>query len=181
MKIYTKKGDKGTTSLFGGGVFRKDNIRIEAYGTLDELNANIGHLIDLVEMNIPVLLSVQNELFNLGANLATKTGTKLPFPPLDHRTISDLEAEIDRMEEKLDVLRNFILPGGHPQVSWCHICRTVCRRAERRLVTLANEEEIDPGAIIYLNRLSDFLFVLARTIGSSLGVKEVRWDNGKIK
>jgi cob(I)alamin adenosyltransferase len=181
MKIYTKKGDKGTTSLFGGGVFKKDYVRIEAYGTLDEFNAYIGHLRDLTGNQTPVLASVQNQLFNIGANLATKPGAKLPFPFLDESIITDLELEIDQMEEGLEILKNFILPVGHPQVSWCHICRTVCRRAERRLVTLANEEEIDRTAIIYLNRLSDYLFVLARTIASNLGVKEVLWDNGEIK
>ena len=181
MKIYTKKGDKGTTSLFGGGVFKKDYVRIEAYGTLDELNAHIGHLRDLTEIQIPALTSIQNQLFNIGANLATKPGAKLPFPDLDKSIIAALELEIDQMEESLEALTNFILPGGHPQVSWCHICRTVCRRAERRLVTLANEEEIDQVAIIYLNRLSDYLFVLARTIASRLGVKEVLWDNSKSK
>jgi cob(I)alamin adenosyltransferase len=179
MKIYTKKGDKGTTSLFGGGIYRKDHIRIEAYGTLDELNSCIGHLRDLISIKTTTLSSVQHQLFNLGANLATKPGNKPPFPFIEESIINDLESEIGRMDERLEVLKNFILPVGHTQVSWCHICRTVCRRAERRLVTLANEEKIDETAIIYLNRLSDYLFVLARTIADSLGVKEVAWDSTK--
>ena len=181
MKIYTKKGDQGTTSLFGGGLFRKDYIRIEAYGTLDELNAFIGHLRDMTGSQFPILSLVQNQLFNLGANLATKPGNKMPFPNLHENMITDLEVEIDRMEEGLNPLQNFILPVGHPQISWCHVCRTVCRRAERRVVTLANEEEIDEAAIIYLNRLSDYLFVLARTIAHGLDVKEVIWDHGHRK
>lgn len=178
MKIYTKRGDQGKTSLFGGGDYSKDYIRIEAYGTLDELNAFIGYLRDLGQITDQdaQLLSIQNQLFNLGANLATKPGNALPFSLLDGSEVHGIEQKIDQMEEQLETLKTFILPGGHPQVSWCHICRTVCRRAERRVVTLATEEEIDPGLIIYLNRLSDYLFVLARTLTVVHGVREIKWQ-----
>lgn len=178
MKIYTKKGDAGKTSLFGGGLFPKDYIRIEAYGTMDELNAYLGHLRDQLSEghDSGLLLKIQNLLFNLGANLATKPGKTPPFPELDHKFIEELEQEIDRMDLDLPPLQNFILPGGHPAISLCHICRTVCRRAERRLVSLSNLESVDAGAIIYLNRLSDYLFVLSRNIALQKGVNEVTWQ-----
>ncbi|MCB0666265.1 MAG: cob(I)yrinic acid a,c-diamide adenosyltransferase [Saprospiraceae bacterium] len=178
MKIYTKKGDAGKTSLFGGGIYSKDYIRIEAYGTIDELNANLGYLRDqlLNEHDSNLILRIQNLLFNIGANLATKPGKSPPFPALDPGFTLELESEIDRMDLELAPLQNFILPGGHPVVSWCHVCRTMCRRAERRLVTLATQESVDSGAIIYLNRLSDYLFVLGRNIARQKGVKEVTWQ-----
>ncbi len=180
MKIYTRKGDQGKTSLFGGGKYSKDDLRIEAYGTLDELNAFLGHLRDLgmIPRQDARLLAIQHQLFNLGANLATKPGNDFPFPLLNGSEVKMLEEEIDEMEKHLDVLKTFILPGGHPQVSWCHICRTVCRRAERRVVSLSDREKTDPGLIIYLNRLSDYLFVLARTLAVNRGVDEIKWQKG---
>lgn len=178
MKIYTKKGDEGKTSLFGGGAFSKDYIRIEAYGTIDELNANLGYLRDQLNDDYITdrLLRVQNLLFNIGANLATVPGKNPPFPSLSSEYTVELEGDIDQMELDLPALKNFILPGGHPLISWCHVCRTICRRAERRVVTLATQEGIDPGVIIFLNRLSDYLFVLARTISHRQGVIEVTWQ-----
>lgn len=178
MKIYTKKGDQGKTSLFGGGQFSKDHIRIEAYGTIDELNAHLGHLRDQLyeDEHTNLLLDIQNQLFDIGANLATRPDKTPPFPLLDGEETRQLEQEIDRLEFDLPPLKNFILPGGHVSVSWCHICRTICRRAERRVVTLTAEEAVDPGVLVYLNRLSDYLFVLGRMIAFQKGAEEITWQ-----
>jgi cob(I)alamin adenosyltransferase len=180
MKIYTKTGDLGETGLFGGERVRKDHARIEAYGTLDELNAFVGLLRDKVENeNIrTTLYSVQNRLFNLGAYLATpaKAG-KAPQPlQLSEADVEKLEEAMDHMDAQLAPLRNFILPGGHPQVSYAHLARTVCRRAERLCVSLQAEMEIHPLLLQYLNRLSDYFFVLARFLSKELGVAEVVWQ-----
>ena len=177
MKIYTKVGDKGRTSLYGGTIVAKDNIRIEAYGTIDELNAYIGLLIDFLTKEEPrsTLTMVQSRLFDIGANLATQRDREQPLPKLDSETWLKLENEIDQMEKNLKPLSNFILPGGHREVSFCHICRTVCRRAERRVVSLTQTEEVDPGVIIFLNRLSDYLFVLAREISRYHRIEETPW------
>ncbi|NND34428.1 MAG: cob(I)yrinic acid a,c-diamide adenosyltransferase [Saprospiraceae bacterium] len=177
MKIYTKVGDKGQTSLYGGQLVAKDNVRIEAYGTIDELNANIGLLIDVLSLDTgrQTLRMVQAELFAIGANLATQPGLKAPLPLLPQETWEALENEIDQIQDKLPPLANFILPGGHREVSTCHVCRTVCRRAERRVVSLGEIETIDPGVLVFLNRLSDYLFVLSRLVAKNHDVEEIPW------
>ena len=178
MKIYTKTGDTGTTALLGGKRVSKSHVRIEAYGTVDELNAYIGLLRDH-EINRPrgeFLKIIQEKLFVMGASLATVPGKdKVKKPDIYPDDISSLETEIDAMESKLDPLTKFILPGGHQVVSFCHIARTVCRRAERCVVRLQEEEEVKEIVIQYLNRLSDYLFVLGRLIAKELNVEEVTW------
>lgn len=179
MKIYTKKGDLGETSLFGGQRLSKHHLRIESYGTIDELNAHIGIVRDnLVDQQLRDLIKrIQDTLFVLGGILASAPGKKPDYLVVKEEEIDLLENAIDEMEETLPPLKNFILPGGHPVVSHCHVARCVCRRAERRVVGLATEEEVDPLVIKYLNRLSDFLFVLSRKIGQNLGVDEVEWKS----
>lgn len=178
MKIYTKTGDKGTTALLGGVRVSKGNLRLEAYGTVDELNSYIG-LLNSFEVNkhhYPVLKNIQDSLFTMGAGLATASGKKIQkAPELVEEDIQLLEMAIDEMEETLPPLQNFILPGGHQEVSFCHIARTVCRRAERNIVTLHEAEGVEEIVIRYLNRLSDFLFVLARKMSKGLGAEEVEW------
>ncbi len=186
MKIYTKTGDKGATSLIGGTRVPKHHIRIEAYGTVDELNSFIGLLNDNVsDKEIKKnLIRIQNELFNLGAFLSLDpkkenlaNGKKrLNIPPIDEKSITFLEKQIDKMNENLPPMTNFILPGGHQTVSICHICRTIARRAERRATAINEVEEIDVNLIKYLNRLSDYLFVLARKLSSDLQINEILWN-----
>jgi cob(I)alamin adenosyltransferase len=178
MKIYTKTGDEGTTSLFGGRRVSKADLRIDTYGTVDELNSFMGLVRDQ-EVNkgrSEKLLRIQNTLFVMGSILATEPGnTKVKIPVLQEGDVLFLEEEIDAMETELTPLRFFILPGGHASVSICHVARTVCRRAER-LVTALHEQEKSFGMVIkYLNRLSDYLFVLSRTMAKELGVEEVAW------
>jgi len=177
MKIYTKTGDKGMTGLFGGARVSKDDIRIEAYGTLDELNAFIGTL--LSSMNVKgqneILTEVQNRLFTIGSNLASDPAKEMITPDLTEADIKILEDAIDNMNESLAPLRAFILPGGSVAVGIAHQCRTICRRAERRVVTLSNVSEVDSHIGRYLNRLSDYLFVLSRMIAMEQGVDEVNW------
>lgn len=185
MKIYTKTGDKGTTSLFGGTRVPKHHIRIESYGTLDELNSHIGLIRDqeIDSHSKKTLIHIQENLFTLGAILATdpdkavlKSGKeRLNIPKIDHKDIEELEIEMDKMNESLPDMTHFILPGGHPTVSFCHIARCVCRRAERLAVALNEIEPIDENALIYLNRLSDFLFVLARKLSKDLQAEEIKW------
>ncbi len=178
MKIYTKKGDKGGTSLFGGTRVRKDNIRIEAYGTVDELNAYIGHLHDqeISENHKAVLLKIQKQLFNLGSILSFDgEKEKINLLEITKSDIQLLENEIDKMESGLPPLKDFILPSGHIISSLCHISRTVCRRAERRVVELSNSVEINATCLGYLNRLSDYLFVLSRLILQENNGKENTW------
>lgn len=179
MKIYTKTGDRGTTALLGGKRVSKAHVRLEAYGTVDELNAYIGLLRDQ-EVNKgrrTLLKTIQDNLFVVGANLATVPGKDLQkVPVLLPEDVGLLEQEIDRMEQELPALKNFILPGGHQAVSFCHVARTVCRRAERNTVLLAEAEEVAEIMIAYLNRLSDYLFVLARKMGQELGAEEVSWQ-----
>lgn len=185
MKVYTKTGDKGTTSLFGGTRVPKDHARIESYGTVDELNSYIGLIRDQ-EINTSyktILIEVQDRLFTVGAILATppekevkKNGElrlqNLGIVPTD---IELLENEIDQMEESLPPMTHFVLPGGHTTVSYCHIARCVCRRAERLAVHLSHNEPVPEIAITYLNRLSDYLFVLARKLSHDLQAEEVKW------
>jgi cob(I)alamin adenosyltransferase len=184
FKIYTKTGDKGETGLYGGARVSKFHPRVEAYGTVDELNAYIGLLRDLIETPPDklgtgpyrdVLKEIQDRLFTLGAVLASDPDKNMMTPDLTAEDIQLLENQIDMMESALPSLTNFILPGGHPTVSYCNIARTVCRRAERLVVALNVEQPLDPLSIQYLNRLSDYLFVLGRKVGHDLGVKEVIW------
>ena len=179
FKIYTKKGDQGKTSLFGGKRLSKHHLRIETYGTVDELNAYVGLVRDCVEEEElrGLLKRIQDSLFTLGGILASAPGKKPASLIFEEEEITILEEAIDKMEDKLPALKNFILPGGHTTVSYCHLARVVCRRAERRAVGLAQEEEVDEIAIRYLNRLSDYLFVLSRKLGQDLNVDEVEWKS----
>jgi cob(I)alamin adenosyltransferase len=180
FKIYTKTGDTGETGLFGGARVPKYHPRVEAYGTVDELNSYIGLLRDLIEtpQYRAVLKDIQDRLFTLGAVLASDPEKPMMVSDLKESDIQILENQIDTMEGALPELKNFILPGGHPTVSYCNIARTVCRRAERLVVALSVEgKEADNINIRYLNRLSDYLFVLGRKVGLDLGVEEVIWKS----
>jgi cob(I)alamin adenosyltransferase len=178
MKIYTKTGDEGTTSLFGGKRVSKSDLRIDTYGTIDELNSWIGLLRDQPanEGRPTLLLEIQDRLFTIGSILATEPGnTKVKIPALSLSDITLLESAIDQMDAALPPMRSFVLPGGHQSVSFCHIARTVCRRAERLVIALNLVEPVDPLVIQYLNRLSDYLFVLARKNAQDLNVEDVPW------
>ena len=189
FKIYTKTGDKGETSLFGGARVPKSHVRVEAYGTVDELNSYIGLLTDLIitPQYKAVLKEIQDRLFTIGSILATEPSKQMKTPDLKNEDIQLLENEIDTMDAELPPLKNFILPGGHSTVSFCNIARTVCRRAERlviNLVLLEKEEgqPINPHnelgqtlSIQYLNRLSDYLFILGRKMAKDLGAEEILW------
>ena len=179
MKIYTKKGDKGKTQLLGGSMVDKNHIKLECYGTIDELNSFIGNIYDqeISTFHKKNLLKIQNQLFNLGS-IISFDGKKdsIKLPNITTQNIKMLEKAIDKMEEGLPMLRNFILPSGHPTASKCHIARTVCRRAERNLVALSQEEQIDNLHMQYLNRLSDYLFVLARAILKDKNAQEIQWQ-----
>ncbi|NCA85564.1 MAG: cob(I)yrinic acid a,c-diamide adenosyltransferase [Clostridia bacterium] len=179
FKIYTKTGDKGETSLIGGTRVPKYHERIEAYGTLDELNAFLGIIRDQAvdDHTHAILLEIQDRIFtaeSLLAQDADKPGVR-KLPQLHENDITLLETEIDTMNEHLAPLQNFILPGGHPMVSYCHIARTICRRAERITLRLATQAPVDELVIKYLNRLSDYLFVLARKLSSDVGAIETTW------
>lgn len=185
MKIYTKTGDDGTTGLFGGTRVPKHHIRIESYGTLDELNSWIGLIRDqnIDKESKQVLLDIQDRLFTAGALLAIdpkkeklKNGKdRLNIPKINMGDIEQLEGKIDQMEEGLAPMTHFILPGGHTTVSYCHIARTICRRAERMAAQLNELEPVDPIILSYINRLSDFLFVLARKLSHIYEVEEMKW------
>lgn len=178
MKIYTKTGDTGTTSLFGGRRVSKSDLRIETYGTVDELNSYIGLLRDQPgnSSRKKLLVEIQDRLFTMGSMLATEPGnTKVKIPILSESDIQFLEKQIDDMESSLPAMKSFVLPGGHQSVSFCHVARTVCRRAERLAVALHGIEPIDELVIKYLNRLSDFLFVLSRKMTQELGAEETPW------
>lgn len=185
MKIYTKTGDSGITALFGGTRVKKYDLRIEAYGTVDELNAYIGLIKDQEISNTvkTSLLKIQNELFTLGAMLATppeketlKSGKeRLNIPKINLNSVQFLENEIDKIDVELPQMTHFILPGGHQTVSFCHVARCVCRRAERLSVELNDLEPINNDIIKYLNRLSDYLFMLARKLSKDLIVEEIKW------
>jgi cob(I)alamin adenosyltransferase len=191
MKIYTKTGDKGKTSLFGGTRVPKYHLRIEAYGTVDELNSYIGLIRDQkVDSHTgKVLIKIQNELFTLGAMLATppeketlKSGKeRLNINKINAKSITLLEVEIDKMNESLPPMTNFVLPGGHTTVSFCHIARCICRRAERICTQLSDTSRINDQIIIYLNRLSDYLFVLARKLTIDNQAQEIPWIPEKRK
>src|SRR6187399_2693586 len=172
MKIYTKTGDSGTTSLFGGKRVSKADLRIDTYGTVDELNSFIGLVRDQ-EVNAKrkdILIEIQDRLFTIGSILATEPGnTKVKIPSLMEDDILLLEKEMDAMEAELPPMKFFVLPGGHQSISFCHVARTVCRRAERLTISLNAQEVIDPLVIKYLNRLSDYLFMLSRKMTHELG------------
>ncbi len=178
MKIYTKTGDQGETALFGGRRVGKASARIDTYGTIDELNATLG----LANVSAPedvngYITSLQNELFVLGADLATPLdNTNTSVTRIDERHVELMEHRIDLLEEKLEPIRYFILPGGSETAARLHICRTVARRAERLIVNLSAIEEINDYDLRYINRLSDFLFVLARYANHVQGTKDVRWQ-----
>ena len=179
MKIYTKKGDKGDTQLLGGSMVKKNNIKLECYGTIDELNAFIGNIYDheMSTFNKETLLKIQNQLFNLGSCIAFDGKKKnIKLPNITQENIKMLEDEIDKMDAALPILKNFILPSGLLAVSKCHIARTVCRRAERNLVALAQKIKIEPLHLKYLNRLSDYLFVLARFILMENDIPAIEWE-----
>lgn len=178
MKIYTKKGDDGFTSLIGGTRVSKAAIRIEAYGTVDELNSYIGWVRDLTsrEDQKNVLIEIQDRLFTIGSHLASDSEkSKMNLPELKEKDISFLENKIDEMNNDLPEMKSFILPGGHPAVSCCHVARCICRRAERAVVLLSENETVNKQIIIYLNRLSDFLFVLARILSKDFSAQEIPW------
>jgi cob(I)alamin adenosyltransferase len=177
-KIYTKTGDKGNTSLVGGTILEKDHTKIEAYGTVDELNAWIGVIADrsVDKERILLLREIQDRLFTIGADLATEPEyTRKALPNLFEADIELLEKSIDQMTDVLPPLRAFVLPGGHELVSFTHVARTVCRRAERQVIKLSKIEEVKLLVIKYLNRLSDYLFVLSRMIGFENKIEEVTW------
>jgi cob(I)alamin adenosyltransferase len=178
MKIYTKTGDTGSTALFGGQRVSKAHLRIETYGTVDELNAYIGLVRDqeVNQKRKPVLVEVQDRLFTIGSILATEPGnTKVKIPSLSESDILLLEKEIDAMDAELPPMRFFVLPGGHQSVSFCHVARTVCRRAERLTVALNDQEPVDLLVIKYINRLSDYLFQLSRKMSHELNAEETAW------
>ncbi|UXP30801.1 cob(I)yrinic acid a,c-diamide adenosyltransferase [Reichenbachiella agarivorans] len=179
MKIYTKGGDKGETSLLGGTRLLKSNIRIESYGTVDELNSYIGLLRDQ-EVNTSKraeLIDIQNALFVIGADLATDPAkTKVKRPPVTEEFTVRLENMIDAMDAQLPAMKFFVLPGGHQSVSFAHIARTVCRRAERQVIALAEQEFVSEEVKVYLNRLSDYIFVLSRWMSQQLSAEEIPWQ-----
>ena len=181
MKIYTRTGDRGDTGLFGGGRVAKNDPRVEAYGDVDELNAHLGlaRAIEMMPRIDEVLVPIQRDLFALGALLATpdhaKMHEQLAKARIDDDRVAQLERAIDQGEEELEPLRAFIVPGGTPKSAALHVARTVCRRAERRVIALAQTTELPSLVVIYLNRLSDLLFVLARVANRRAGAGEVSW------
>lgn len=180
FKIYTKTGDGGNTSLIGGQKVPKSHIRIESYGTVDELNSHIGFVTDQMkdEHGIKVMREIQDRLFTIGSTLATDSGkeVKMELPDLKEEDVTFLENEMDAMDEQLPPMRSFILPGGHPTVSSMHIARCVCRRAERICVNMQEQSMAVPPLVIrYLNRLSDYLFMLSRYTAMQLNAPEIAW------
>lgn len=185
MKIYTKTGDKGTTGLYGGTRVSKGHLRIESYGTIDELNSYLGLIRDqkLDSHTFESIIKIQKEMFVIGAVLATpldkevlKNGKKrLAETQVTEEMISFLEKEIDLIDKELPPMTHFVLPGGHTLVSYCHIARSICRRAERLIVVLMEEEAIELNVLKYINRLSDYLFVLARKLTFDNKAEEIKW------
>lgn len=178
MKIYTKTGDQGSTSLFGGKRVSKADLRIDTYGTVDELNSWIGVLRDqsVNQSRKEILVEIQDRLFTIGSILATEPeNTKVKIPSLAESDIELLENKMDEMDAILPPMRFFVLPGGHTSVSFGHVARTVCRRAERLVIALSQTEKVDPLVIKYMNRLSDYLFMLCRTMAYELKAEETPW------
>lgn len=178
MKIYTKKGDSGTTQLIGGTRIPKHSLRIESYGTVDELNSYIGLIRDqeINQLYRDQLIEIQDRLFTIGSNLAVDSGkSNMNLPEVSEQDVSFLEEAMDTMDGLLPEMKSFVLPGGHTTVSFCHIARCVCRRAERNVTHLNENEAIDPVVMKYLNRLSDYLFVLSRKLSQDLNAHEQPW------
>lgn len=177
MKVYTKTGDAGTTSLVGGKRVPKDCARLESYGTVDELNAHVGLLLTYVSENQDreCLISIQNRLFVVGAQLATEA-PNVPSSVITDDDVTNLENNIDKASEGLPKWRGFTLPGGCREAAIAHVCRTVCRRAERRILTLNSEEEVDPQLLKFINRLSDYFYVLALRLNFLHGTEEILWQ-----
>jgi len=178
MKIYTRGGDKGQTSILGGKRKLKSDIRIQAYGAIDELNSHIGLLADqeVNKSRIPFLREIQNVLFTISSYLASAADyDRTKLPAVRSNLVEGLETAIDSMDSRLPGLRSFLLPGGHQSVSFCHIARTVCRRAERQVVALNEADGVDQWILVYLNRLSDYLYVLSRMMSQELGIEEIPW------
>ena len=184
MKIYTKTGDKGTTALFTGRRVPKHHIRIESYGTIDELNSHLGLLRDQdIDTHSKEMLSlIQTKLFTVGSILATEPekDSRLKIPRINQEDIELLEKEMDTMNADLPEMTHFILPGGHTTVSYCHVARTVCRRAERMISYLHENEPVPDSVLSYVNRLSDYLFVLARKLSKDLKAQEIKWVPEKL-
>lgn len=178
FRVYTKTGDKGQTSLIGGTRLPKHHIRIEAYGTVDELNSHIGLLRDVItdtDTNT-LLISIQDRLFTIGSHLAADpVKNKMKLPPILEDDVVALEKAIDAIDEQVPEMKSFVLPGGHIHVSYCHIARCVCRRAERSVLRLAENEPVEDIHPKYLNRLSDYLFMLSRKMAQELKIEETPW------
>lgn len=179
MRIYTRTGDDGTTGLFGGNRVPKDDLRIESYGTVDELNSFIGKLLEHKEMagHLEFFRGIQADLFTIGSHLATvDEKMKGKLPPLNAKAIENFEKWMDEANEKVPQLRNFLLPGGHSSVADAHVARSVCRRAERRVVALSRVDSVDSEIVKYLNRLSDLLFTTARLLSHLSNTDEIEWN-----
>ena len=182
-KLYTKTGDKGKTSLLGGKKVSKADLRIEAYGNVDELNAFVGHLKDHEEVESRLkqqLYWIQEHLFTIGSILATEEDfSGFELPKISETEVSQLEVWIDKFDGELPALKNFILPGGHPAVSLAHICRTICRRTERSIIALSNESPVEEVILRFINRLSDYFFIFARALSKLLDAPEIPWSPGR--
>jgi len=178
FKIYTRAGDDGSTSLLGGGRVPKHHLRVEGYGTVDELNSYLGVIRSFIQGSEEekLLAQVQNNLFTLGSSLACEPGTNTFLPPFNPDDIQALELEIDRLTSPLPELKNFVLPGGSQAGAFAHVARTVCRRAERLVVHLSQVDQVEPFVVKYLNRLSDYLFTLARHLDNQQGSQEIIWN-----
>ena len=180
MKIYTKKGDSGHTSLIDGQIVNKHNLSVDAYGTVDELNSFLGLLKDYIkdETIKDILNNIQPKLFSIGSILATgKNQDIMEKVKIEKKDVKYIEFHIDSMNNELPELKNFIIPGGHKISSYSHVCRSICRRAERRISELNNEQSVDPIILSYINRLSDFFFVLSRYLMYSDKIEETRWQS----
>ena len=179
MKIYTKKGDKGQTSLIGGTRVPKSSMRIESYGTVDELNSYLGLVRDqeIDKEYVRQILEIQDRLFTIGSHLASDPEkAKMKIPGLFDQDIINLEHWMDEMDKELPEMRSFVLPGGHPTVSHTHVARCICRRAERIIVDLGSHDHVEEIVPQYMNRLSDYLFVLSRKLTQDLGAEESPWN-----
>lgn len=177
MKIYTKTGDKGSTSLLNGKRVAKYHPRLHAYGTVDELNSWMGMVRDYAVGDlVEEIVAIQETLFSIGSHLAVEGEASFKLPEIPANSIEKLEKAMDKMDASLPELRSFVLPGGHPAVSHCHVARTVCRRAERHIVELSEEHKVDEFIIKYVNRLSDFLFMLSRKFAQDFNTQEIAWN-----